>query len=282
MPTLLPAIIPVSLIILIGFVAGRTLTLEYKTLSQLTIYILVPALIVNSLYRSSIEAGSAIALVAGMVLTTALLYGTVLLLSRLFQLPANLRKSLVGTTLVGNVGNLGLPIIAFAFGEAGLERAVIVLITASMLMAAIGPALLKEEGIQTGVRLTLKLPLVWAMVGGILLRGPGVRLPLSVINGVEMLGNAAIPVALVTLGMQLAQIRWAIGWYELLAAGLRLLYAPLVACGVGYVLQLQGLDLQVLVMQSAMPAAVNSLIWASEFGGRSGSGGEDDCGVNLD
>lgn len=267
MTTLLPAIAPVSLIILIGFVAGRTVKLEHQPLSQLVLYILVPALIVSSLYHSKITAESAIALVIAMVLTTTLLYLTVLLLSRLCQLPANLRKSLVATTLVGNVGNLGLPIIAFAFGEAGLERAVIVLITASMLMAGVGPALLKEQGIQTSVTLTLKLPLVWAMLGGMLLRNPAVQLPLSLIRGIEMLGNAAIPVALVTLGMQLAKIRIAIGRYELLVSGLRLLYAPLLAYGVGYILKLQELDLQVLVMQSAMPAAVNSLIWASEFGG---------------
>ena len=267
MTVLLPAIVPVSLIILVGFVAGRMLELEHQTLSKVTLYVLVPALIVSSLYHSTIAAESAIALVAGMVITTTLLYLTVLLVCKIWQLPANLRKSLVGTTLVGNVGNLGLPIIAFAFGESGLERAVIVLITASMLMAGVGPALLKEEGIQTGVTLTLKLPLVWAMLGGILLRSPAVQLPLSLIQGIEMLGNAAIPVALVTLGIQLAQTRLAIGRYELFASGLRLLYAPLLAYSVGSALKLQGLDLQVLVMQSAMPAAVNSLIWASEFGG---------------
>jgi len=82
-----------------------------------------------------------------------------------------------------------------------------------------------------------------------------------------MLGNAAIPVALITLGMQLAQNRLVLGWYELMAAGLRLLVAPLIAFGIGSSLQLTGLDLQVLVMQSAMPTAINTLIWVNEFGG---------------
>ena len=267
MTALLPAIIPISFIILIGWVAGRTLSLEHQTLSQLTIYILVPALIVKSLYHTTIEAESAIALIAGMVSTTTVLYLSILLMSRLCQFPANIRKSLVGTTLIGNVGNLGLPIIDFALGAAGLERAIIVLITASMLMSVVGPALLKEEGIQSGAALTLKLPLMWAMFGGILLRTSIVQLPPSLLQGIEMLGNAAIPVALVTLGMQLAQTQVAIGQYEVYASGLRLLFAPLLAFGVGHTLNLQGIDLQVLVIQSAMPAAVNSLIWANEFGG---------------
>jgi len=44
MTVLLPAIVPVGLIILIGFIAGKTLTLESQTLSGLAIYILSPAL----------------------------------------------------------------------------------------------------------------------------------------------------------------------------------------------------------------------------------------------
>jgi len=102
---------------------------------------------------------------------------------------------------------------------------------------------------------------------GILLQLFRVQLPFRLNEGLQMLGNAAIPVALITLGMQLAQNRLVLGWYELMAAGLRLLVAPLIAFGIGSSLQLTGLDLQVLVMQSAMPTAINTLIWVNEFGG---------------
>ena len=93
------------------------------------------------------------------------------------------------------------------------------------------------------------------------------QLPLGLDQGIEMLGEAAIPVALVLVGVQLSQIRLALGWYELFASGMRLVVSPLVAYGVSAVLKLEALDLQVLVMQSAMPAAVNNLIWVTEFGG---------------
>ncbi|MEM9093165.1 MAG: AEC family transporter, partial [Cyanobacteria bacterium P01_F01_bin.53] len=57
------------------------------------------------------------------------------------------------------------------------------------------------------------------------------------------------------------------GRYELFAAAVRLFVSPLSAYVIGRILGLQGLDLSVLVMQSAMPVAVNTLIWVAELGG---------------
>ena len=267
MTALLPALLPISLIILVGYVAGKTLKLDYQTLSQLAIYILVPALIASSLYRNTLSWQSAARLVTGFTFTALSLYLLVSLLSRSLGLTPSVRMSLLATTLFSNAGNLGLPLVSFALGEAGLERAIVYLISATILMAGVGPAILNAAGVKAGIALTLKLPLFWAMLMGTFLQLFRIQLPLRLDEGLQMLGNAAIPVALITLGMQLAQNRLVLGWYELMAAGLRLLVAPLIAFGIGSSLRLTGLDLQVLVMQSAMPTAINTLIWVSEFGG---------------
>lgn len=267
MTALLPAILPVSLIICIGYVAGRTLKLDYQTLSHLAIYILVPALIASSLYRNTLSLQSAAGLIVGYLLTTVTLAAIVLLLSRGLKFPPPVKMSLLATTLFGNAGNLGLPLVSFTLGAAGLERAIIYLIAASILMAGVGPALLNTSGLRAGIALTLKLPLFWATLAGLFLQLSGFKLPLRLDEGLEMLGNAAIPIALVTLGMQLAQNPLTLGRYEVIAAGLRLLVSPLIALGIGTSLRLTGLDLQVLVLQSAMPTAVNTLIWVNEFGG---------------
>jgi predicted permease len=105
------------------------------------------------------------------------------------------------------------------------------------------------------------------MLGGLSLRWLGIRLPLQLDKGIEQLGRAAIPIALVVLGIQLASTQFKVGKYELFATAIRLLLAPLIAYAVGFALHLQALDLQVLILQSAMPAAVNTLILVTEFGG---------------
>lgn len=267
MTVLLPAVVPVALIIIIGAIAQRYLSLDQSTLSQLALYILIPALVGDKLYRTTLSLEGAMGLVGGFILTSALLYLLVLGLNQLLQLPPSIRKTLFATSIFGNVGNLGLPLNSFAFGEGGLERAIICLITSAMLLFGVTPAILKGGGWKYGLRMTLKLPLFWAMIAGITFRVLNVEFPYRLDAGIEQLGKASIPIALVILGMQLGSTRFSLGKYELLASGLRLLVAPAIALGVGMMLQLTGLDLKVLVLQTAMPAAVNNVLMVGEFGG---------------
>jgi predicted permease len=77
MAVLLPAIAPVALIILVGFIAGRTLGLDRRTLSRLSLYVLLPALIANSLYGITLTAERALLIVVGFFGASALLYALV-------------------------------------------------------------------------------------------------------------------------------------------------------------------------------------------------------------
>ncbi|MEM9003187.1 MAG: AEC family transporter [Cyanobacteria bacterium P01_F01_bin.86] len=267
MAVLIPAIAPVALIVFIGFITGRTLGLEQSTLTRLSLYVLLPALIASSLYSTTLAAQNAMDIVLGFALASAILYGIVYSLCRIFQVDALLRKTLLTTTLFANTGNLGLPFITFALGTPGLERAIVYLISGSILLTTIGPMLLKGKGLLVGLRIMWGLPVFWATVAGLVLLLLGISLPLRLDEGIKLLGEAAIPVALVTLGMQLAQTSFRLTRMVVLATGLRLVLAPAIALGVAIGLGLQGEDLQVLVLQGAMPIAVNTFIWATEFGG---------------
>ena len=263
------AIACVGFIILLGAIAGRTLSLEVKSLSQISVYILAPALVADSLYRTKVSLNSAMGLLIGFAIISVILYGTVWALGYLFKLPILTRKSLLATTLLSNNGNLGLPLIAFTLGDAGLERAIIYMIGSSILLFGIMPALLAGHSLASGFRFTLKLPLIWAMLAGLGLHFFNLKLPFQLDTAIAQLGKATIPIALLLLGIQLISTRFGVAWYEIGASCLRLGVSPLVAYGVGKALHLTGLDLQVLVLQSAMPVAVNAIVLVTEFGGDS-------------
>ncbi len=181
-----------------------------------------------------------------------------------------MQQSLVATTLFPNNGNMGIPVVTFALGAMGLERGLIYTIGSSILLFGFGPALLKGGGIATGLNMTVKMPLLWAMIAGLTLRFlPIEQFPFNIDRSIELLGKASIPVALIILGIQLANTRFEIGITETFAAVMRLLIAPAIAGLVGYFLQLETLDWQVLVLQSGMPTAVNAYILTTEFGGDS-------------
>ncbi|MEO0948657.1 MAG: AEC family transporter [Cyanobacteria bacterium J06641_5] len=267
MAVLIPALVPVAFIILIGYLVGCNRTLDRSTISQLALYALTPALVADTIYRTTVSGSSALRLTVGYILLMAALYGVAIAVGHLGRFPSDTRKSLLATTLFGNTGNMGLPLCAFAYGEAGLERAVVYFLASAIVTLGVGPALLAGYEWRKSIRLIFGLPLVWAMVAGALWRLSAIALPYNLDRGIEMLGAATIPVVLLLLGLQLAATPLAIGKYELLATGLRLCLGPAIAWGIGRVVGLVELDLQVFVLQSAMPAAVNTVILVGEFGG---------------
>ena len=267
MTTLLPAVLPVGLIILIGFVVGRTLPLQRSTLSQLALYVLSPALVIDSLYRTELSLNSSIGLLIGFAITSVLIYVAVWGIGKLLKFPVTLTRGITAVVMFPNNGNMGLPVATFALGAAGLDRAIVYMIGSSFLIFCFGPAMIRGKGIVQGLKLTLKLPLIWSILFGLSLRWSSVKIPWQLDRSIQQLGAAAIPIALILLGMQLSESRFKPKIREIVTAIARLLIAPTVAYFIGRLLQLELLSLQVLVLQSAMPTAVNSFVIVSEFGG---------------
>ena len=267
MGILISAVLPIALVAMSGVYVGRLFELDLRTLARLNIYVLLPALVLTGVYGSSLPLSSAVRIVLGFLLNCAVLYGVAQGCGRWLKLPSDRRKSLTATTLLANSGNIGLPFVLFSLGEAGLERAVVYLIASAIFIASVGPIFLKGDGLRAGLKVTVNLPVFWATLGGLVLQRLAWQVPLALDRALELLAQAAIPIALLTLGIQLSRTRFAFGRYELFAACLRLGISPLSAYIIGRLLGLEGLDLAVLVMQSAMPVAVNTLIWVTEFGG---------------
>ena len=267
MTTLLPAVLPVGLIILIGFVVGRTIPLQRSTLSQLALYVLSPALVIDGLYRTELSFNSSTKLLLGFALTSIAIYLIVTLINRWLKLPDPLSRAITAVVMFPNNGNMGLPVATFALGAAGLERAIIYMLGSSFLMFCFGPALIRGKGIIEGFKLTLRLPLLWAILFGVSLRLLAINIPWQLDKGIQQLGAAAIPIALILLGMQLSETRFQPGIKEIILAIARLGCAPIIAYTVGSLLNLETLNLQILVLESAMPTAVNSFVIVSEFGG---------------
>ena len=269
MGVVISAVLPIALVALCGVWVGRIFTLDIRTLTRVNIYTLLPALILTGVYGSELPLNSTLLIVGGFLLNCAALYLLASACARWLKLPAATGRSLVATTLLANSGNIGLPFILFALGEDGLARAIVYLISSAIFIATVGPVFLKGEGLREGLKVTWRLPVFWATLGGIALQCFAWQVPEAIDRALGLLSDAAIPTALLILGIQLSRTPLSFGAYELFAAGLRLIVSPLCAYAIGRLLGLEGLDLSVLVMQSAMPVAVNTLIWVNEFGGDS-------------
>jgi len=100
------------------------------------------------------------------------------------------------------------------------------------------------------------------------MRVTGLTTPAPIDRATNLLGQAAIPVMLMLLGLQLASIktfpRARLGLIGLAAVS-QLLLAPLATLGLASALQVSGVTLQAVVVESAMPTAVITTILAVEY-----------------
>jgi predicted permease len=175
-----------------------------------------------------------------------------------------------------NSGNYGLPTAQFAFGQAGLDRALLFFIAQAIMAQTLTIAIAQagQTNWHTGFKQILKMPPIYAVASALLLRWWGVSLETpnvlgALLHGIDLISQATLPLLLMLLGMQLAQ-ETVIEDVPLTTTAviIRLFASPLIAYGVAVALQLDALATNVVVLQASMPTAVNMVLYSLEFNAR--------------
>ena len=258
---------PVFLIVAIGAFAGRRLALEPSTLSKLAYWILGPVFIFDVLSKAETAPDVVVKMVAaglGAMAVTGVVAWTV---GSLARRPYGARAATVMTSVYGNVGNFGLAIVVFTFGTDALPLAGIMLIVINIggLIVGVTAASRQRTSLLPAVRTALLAPMTLSVPPAIIVNAANVDLPLWVDRPVGLIAGALIPVMLLTLGIQLAGMTAPkLGFDLVVPIGAKLTVAPLAAAVAGAVLGLEGTEAGVVVLQSAMPAAVFTALVAME------------------
>lgn len=261
---ILPIFIPIGL----GYGFARRSTLDTRVLARLTFYIFSPSLVFVSLAESNVESGEIARLAAFVLTITLIMGGLAWLTARLMRLSPKQTAGFLLASMFVNAGNYGLGVTRLAFGEAAEARAVIYFVSSSVLVYTLG--VLIATGFHGGWRGILKqlfsLPHIYALMAALFMRAADWRLPTPVLEGLRLPADAAIPMMLVLLGMQLAQASVNDHWRPaLVSSGLRLFIAPIVAVAVAVLLGLNGPARQAGILEASMPAAVINTLIAAEF-----------------
>lgn len=259
MITALSTVLPVFCVIAIGYALAGRRRIDVDTLAELALLVTSPALLFSVLSGTSLEASRWAALVGG---TLWMAGGTALLaiacmralrVGRGFALPA----------VFFNGGNMGLACARLAFGPEGLEAAAIVFVTIAVLTSLFGVWIAKGRD---GFTEALRLPLLYASAGGLGLAISDTRLPRLVMEPIEMLGAMAIPLMLLNLGLQLRRLSVRRLAPSLAAVGVRMGGGFAFALSFVTLFGVGGIDRQVLLLDSVMPAAVINSVIAQRYG----------------
>ena len=192
----------------------------------------------------------------------AIIIGSGILAYPLCRLLGYSVKTFVPPLMFNNSGNLGMPLMLFAFGEAALAPAVILFLVENTLHFSIGMKILSPRYSLWQIG---KIPMVAATVAGILVNLSHVSLPQVLLIPIEMMGQIAIPLMLVALG-----IRLGCGQVTQLPIGISAaILCPLTGIGALCVLtpwlDLPLLQWQLLVVYSVLPPAVLNYMVAEQF-----------------
>lgn len=263
-------ILPVFILMAIGFVLCRRLALDVQTLARLNIYYVVPAFIFVRLYETDIAWNLFLQVIVFVVALVAILFVLSRIISKLLQLDQRQKVTFTNSVVFYNSGNYGVPVndLVFRGDPFAMSIQVIVLMFQNIFTFSYG--IFSMQAMDTGkLRAALayfKMPVLYGMLLGMLMNVFNVPLPDFLEVPVHYIADAMIALALLTLGAQVAQLKLTAGlrtvYFSLV---LRLLAGPVVAIGLIYVFGMSGITAQALMIASAMPTAVNSAVIAQEY-----------------
>lgn len=266
---LINIVLPVFLIIGAGFVAARRLVVDSQALSRVALYVLGPCLVFSRLVETTVTGTDLLQIVVFTIAATLLVLALSWVVARLLRLDRSTESGfLLGSTFV-NSGNYGLPLVLFAFGQPGLERALIYFVTSAFLANTLGVFVASRGKAQatTSFINIFRLPLIYAIAAAFALRALGATLPDLVLKPAAMLGDAGIPVMLLLLGMQLARSSFGhrIGLISA-ATAVRLVGGALVGILLASLMGLSEITSQACVVEHSTPTGVMTSILSMEFG----------------
>lgn len=262
-------LLPILLISGAGFLLGKLLPIDSRSLGRIIFYIFSPILVFDLLLNTRLDSADILKTMAYTMATCAVIGSLALLFGKLFAFERPVLMAIVITATFGNTGNYGLPLVSSAFGQEALAYATLSFVTTSILFNTFGVliASLGHMKFKDALLGLFKVPTVYAVLLAALLNRFQIILPVSLSRTVDLASNGSIPAMIILLGLEFSHVEWSHSLRALqLSAGLRLLAGPLIGFLLAIVFGLQGAARQGNIVEASMPAAVTTTVLATEYG----------------
>lgn len=278
----LAALLPVVILIAIGFIAGRAGLISAsstKDLSKLVFTIFLPPMLFRTMvnvHPENLQGRPLLAYVIGMALMYAVMF---------FAAGRNRRAAVLALAAsYSNTVMIGIALIQFAFGEQGVAVLLALIAVHSLIMLSLATVVLelvtlKEKNARASGKKahpmqimtasicnTLKQPMIFPIILGLLYAQTGWGIPAVIDKPLQLLSSAFSPLAVILVGITLASTR--VGEHLRMALCLSMLKNvahPLIVGFVGLLLGLSGLPLAVMIVTAALPIGANVFLFAQRY-----------------
>ena len=257
--TPLAPVIPVFLLIAAGFAFAHWKKINLNSVTEIIVYLGTPSLVFSSLAGKPLFATDIAVLSAGILL----IFAIVGFFIRLYFLVSGFSsRGFALPTLFMNAGNMGIPLALFAFGQAGLQRATLMFVIITFLQYSLGIYILNGRSNWTEI---FRLPLIYAALAGLSVNLAQISLPEVLLRPIIMLGQATIPIMLISLGYRLHEVE-SLQWGHALGGALARIGGGFAAANLAvHLIGAEGVNRQVLLLYGALPAAVVNFVLTEKY-----------------
>jgi len=256
---ILGIILPVFLIIALGYAYALRAKPDMGWVNRINMNVLAPALIFTALSGKDFDLEANRMLIAGSV---GVVLGSGLLAWPFARLLREDPRTFVPPMMFNNCGNMGLPLAVLAFGAAGLSAMVAMFTISNLLHFTIGVHVVNSRARLGPV---FRNPMVVATFVGFafaLLHPP---LPGWLALAIKMVGDAMIPLMLISLGVRMATVSWG-GWtLGIIGALVCPLTGIAMAALLAPVLALDATQQGLLILFGCLPPAVLNFMVAEQY-----------------
>jgi predicted permease len=261
-------ILPIFAITAAGYLLARFAQVSVQAVSRVVFYALMPCLAFRMLTTSTASGPEVGRIMALCALTMAAMAIIGFLTARALGLDSSLRRAFMMVVMFSNSGNYGLPVVQFAFGPTALTYATIYFLTGSVstYISSSFFAGSRRGNLLGALDKIWRMPSLYGMTLAAIFLALGITLPDGLMRPIEMLSDAALPVMIMVLGMQLqSAAKSSRPGLVVLGVAISLVVTPIIALGLCAVLGITGPARQAVVVLSSMPVAVVTTILALEF-----------------
>jgi predicted permease len=253
-------IAPIMLCVLIGFTLAKARApFDTKMVGSLVSYVGYPTLIVSRLTgHDTLLDEVLLMMLAGMAMMACFVVIGFFVLKALGLPP----RAYLSPMMINNVGNVGLPVCALAFGDEGLVLAMGVAVAVFVGNFTFGVAIPMGKLSFSNL---IRQPVIYATVLALVLMAIDTDLPTPIDDAITILGGLAIPLMLLTLGYTLATLTVSDLSRGFILAVIHLVMAVTVASFLSLLFGFEGIARGVFILQCMMPVGIATYLWVERY-----------------
>ena len=258
--TVLKVVFPIFFLGSIGFIWAK-LNIDYpiKFVTQLFMNVSLPCLVFISLTKTEIESSVLNSIIYSTIMSYFTLIFACYIIVKIIKIDI---PTFLPPMVFGNTGNLGLPLSFFAFGQVGLSYAIIIFSIMVIFSFTYGIWIVSGK---TNFIKVIKEPIVLSTILGGIALFLKLEIPDFLSNSLELTGQIAIPLMLITLGYSVAKLTFNNLNQSLFLVIYRTLICLFVAIAFSYAFNLSKVPSAILILQLTTPIAVTSYLLSEKY-----------------